>query len=138
MEAENIINLLKQKGYKITPTRLSVIEVLTEMQNHPTAEKIYKKVSEKYPHISFATVYNTLQVLEDIGAAKVIWIDRKKARFELNVKPHSHIICKKCKRIYDVKREISLPEELKRELENYGHTLEEWTITFSGICNSCK
>ncbi|MCX7966203.1 MAG: transcriptional repressor, partial [Syntrophorhabdaceae bacterium] len=44
---------------KQTPQRLAIIEYLNENRTHPTANDVYKAVSEKFPTMSFATVYNT-------------------------------------------------------------------------------
>ena len=54
-------NIRKQiPGLKLTPQRLAILDYLKENREHPSAEMIFKSVREKFPTISFSTVYNTL------------------------------------------------------------------------------
>ena len=63
---EKLIGSLRKKGLKITPQRLAIFKTLKDDKSHPCAEEIYLKVREDYPTISLATVYQTLDTLENI------------------------------------------------------------------------
>lgn len=59
--------LLREKGYKVTPQRLAIYEVLNNCNMHPTAETIYRIISDDYPTMSLATIYKTLDLLKEAG-----------------------------------------------------------------------
>ncbi len=128
------VDYYKKLGLKITPQRLAIIEYLENNREHPSAEDIYNALKDRFPSMSFATVYNTLEVLMEKGLIKEIGIDSTKKRFDPVVKPHHHFICKKCGKIIDVERdfEITIPLELK------DYDIVDFQVVFSGICPKCK
>jgi len=122
-------------GLKLTPQRLAILEYLNGNTDHPSAEDIYRIVSKKYPTMSFATVYNTMEALRQRGHVRELTIDPNKKRFDPNPKPHHHLMCVKCKKTVDIHDEIKipLPYEGNSEFEIIGHHIE-----FYGICQGCK
>ncbi|MCK5426958.1 MAG: transcriptional repressor, partial [Thermodesulfovibrionia bacterium] len=56
----NIIEKYRDIGIKLTPQRIAILNYLSGITTHPSAEQIYKAVSKEFPTMSFATVYNTL------------------------------------------------------------------------------
>jgi len=56
------MNKYRNIGLKLTPQRRDT-RYLEGNKEHPSAEEIFRAVSEKYPTMSFATVYNTLAAL---------------------------------------------------------------------------
>jgi Fur family peroxide stress response transcriptional regulator len=98
----------KELRMKLTPQRLSILSYLDGNREHPTAEDIYRKVSRKFPTMSLATVYNTLETLKRQGMLTEITIDPDKRHFDPNREKHHHLICSKCKRIADIQIEFDL------------------------------
>ena len=125
---------LKEIGLKVTPQRLAILEMIKDDRTHPSAEKIYKKISKKYPGISFATVYNTLAKLVDAGEILELDIDPEKKRFDPFPTLHYHFYCKTCRKIYDVGEDASLTPTMKNIS---GHQIETVQLNFKGICKSC-
>ena len=125
----------KKDSIKLTPQRLAIMECLEGNTSHPSAAEIYSVVSEKYPTMSFATVYNTLQTLREKGRVMELSIDSGKMRFDSNTKPHHHLICVQCKNITDVHRKfaLNLPEGERCDYEIIGNHVD-----FYGICPGCK
>jgi len=82
---------LDAKGYKLTPQRTLVFEIVSSLSNHPTAEDIFAKAREKMPSISLATVYNCLDVLSGCGAIRSVRLERQGARYCANGKLHAHL-----------------------------------------------
>ncbi len=121
-------------GLKLTPQRLAILEYLEGNTKHPSAEEIYKEVSARFPTMSFATVYNTLEALRKRGSVLELTIDPGKKRFDPNTEPHHHLICTKCRRIEDVHRryDLSVPSASRNGFEITGNHIE-----FYGICPAC-
>jgi Fur family peroxide stress response transcriptional regulator len=67
---EEFVRVCKEKGLKITPQRLAVYEILLRRKDHPTVEEIYEEVKKIYPFVSLATVYRTVETLEELGFIK--------------------------------------------------------------------
>ncbi|MFZ2197327.1 MAG: transcriptional repressor, partial [Thermodesulfovibrionales bacterium] len=57
------MNKYRNIGFKLTPQRLAILSYLEGNKEHPSAEEIFRAVSDQYPTMSFATVYNTLAAL---------------------------------------------------------------------------
>ncbi|MGQ9632296.1 MAG: Fur family transcriptional regulator [bacterium] len=128
------INRLKKKGLVLTSQRIAILELMEGRGRHLTAKDIYKMVKKRFPTISFATVYNTLEKLVDVGEIKQLSIKRDVAYYDGNVSPHHHFHCRICGRIYDVEVECSVAK--KGEVE--GHKIEEMQAYFYGVCKECR
>ncbi|MEX2355828.1 MAG: Fur family transcriptional regulator [Thermaerobacterales bacterium] len=128
--------LLSASGYRVTPQRLAIYAALTGSRRHPSADDLYSQVREQYPMISPATVYNTLQLLVDLGVATELGFHGE-TRYDGNPHAHANILCLKCRRIFD----IDLPglEELGRALgRNSDFTIMRQRHEFAGLCPDCR
>jgi Fe2+ or Zn2+ uptake regulation protein len=130
---KQIITGLKSKGIKITIQRLAIIDFLANNPIHPTAEDIYSEVKKDFSSMSLATVYNTLEKLEEIGEIIKLRMSDKKFNYEYNLLPHNHFYCKKCKRILDIWKEVI---SSKNEID--GHKIEETQVCYKGYCKECR
>ena len=129
-----------QKGeagpqFKRTPQRLAILDYLKGNTAHPSAEDIYRAVSKKYRSMSFATVYNTLNMLTKAGTVRELTIDPERKRYDPDTSRHHHLICVLCSRIVDVPEgiDVDLPGELAQDFTLLGHHVE-----FYGHCSRCK
>lgn len=134
---EKIIKKYKGKGFKLTPQRLAILKFLEGNTSHPTAEDIYTELKKKYPTVSFATVYNTIEALRERGELLEITIDPERKHFDPNPTPHHHVICSVCNKIGDVFVDYSgvlrVPEEILK-----GFSITGNHVDFYGICKDCK
>jgi len=101
MKMQQLMAILHENGYKITPQRMTVCEIILSSKSHPTAEQIYEEVKREHPTISLATVYQTLHLLTKLGVIQELGFSDKVTRYEPNVSPHINVICQKCGEIYD-------------------------------------
>jgi len=120
---------------KLTPQRLAILNFLEGNITHPSADEIYKAVIKRFPTMSFATVYNTLEALKTIDNVKELKIDSNKKRYDPDTSNHHHLICVKCKKIVDINKdfEIDLSDELTSGFEVLGKSIE-----FQGVCETCN
>lgn len=134
---QELLKLLRESGYRLTPQRLAVVRVLVEDEEHPSAETIYGRLSELLPTTSLATVYNTLDALRDIDQVLEVRPAQGPTRFDVrNPLGHPHLICTRCGRVEDA----PVPVE-------YAHTecvaAAGWEglvvrLDFQGICPECQ
>ncbi len=122
-------------GLTLTPQRLAILEYLDGNTDHPSAEDIYGAVKERFPTMSFATVYNTLQTLRDMGELLELTIDPARRRYDPNPAEHHHLICTECRRIVDIRGpfELALPPDEAAGFDVNGNHVE-----FYGICPACR
>ncbi|MFC1616984.1 Fur family transcriptional regulator [Candidatus Margulisiibacteriota bacterium] len=129
-----IIESLKEKQVKVTPQRVAVIEYLEKNPVHPTADDIFRAVSKKFPAISLATVYNTLEKLEEINEVyKLQFTKESSVNYEYNLEPHLHFYCSECSKIYDIWE--GLPCLNINEID--GHQIVSKRCYFIGMCKNC-
>jgi Fur family transcriptional regulator, peroxide stress response regulator len=93
---------LANGGFRFTPQRQHVYEVLLKERDHPTAEEVFIRAKKEMPDISMATVYNCLDALVKCGLVRLVNIHRGAARFCPNMKEHGHFCCDICGAVVDV------------------------------------
>lgn len=134
MTLEGKVTRLKERGILLTIQRSAVLDFLHDNTLHPTAEEIYQALRERYPALSRATVYNTLDLLKQHGLIQEITIERTKAHYDYKTEPHHHFLCRHCGRIYDVDVE-KVPLEQEERLD--GHKIDEVWLYMRGSCAAC-
>ncbi len=122
-------------GLKLTPQRLAIFQYLEGNTGHPSAEMIYGAVKKKYPMMSFATVYKTIEALKKSGHLLELTIDSERRRYDPETRSHHHLICIECKKVVDIHADfpVHVPDEAKACFEVIGNHVE-----FYGICSKCK
>ncbi len=125
----------KSIGLKLTPQRLAILEYLKDNREHPSAADIYAAVSEKFPTMSFATVYNTLKALKDRDHVLELAIDGGKKRYDPDTVRHHHLICTECRKIVDIFVEFDLNVP---EAELNGFEIRANHVDFYGVCPQCR
>ena len=80
-----------KKGVKLTEQRKVIARVMTESDDHPDVDELYKRVSDIDNKISIATVYRTVKLFEESGILMKHDFKDGKARYELN-DDHNHLI----------------------------------------------
>jgi len=113
-----------------------VLEYLTRAEGHPTAEQIGAALNRRFPQASRATVYNTLNALRDAGLVREVRLADAVARYESNLDPHHHFVCRVCGRLEDVPAG-SFAAAPPAELEG-GHAVERCEVVLRGVCASCR
>lgn len=135
---QNLIDTLKQAGLRITPQRRAICAYLVEQDTHPTAAMIYEDLKVDMPSLSLMTVYNTLNVLADLGAIHVIGqAGDDTVHYDADTDPHINLICINCQKIIDVPSEHL--EEIRQDVDRQsGYRLIGSRLSFYGICPECQ
>jgi len=121
-------------GFRFTPQRQQVYEVLLQKRDHPTAEEVFMRAKKQMPEISHATVYNCLDALVKCGLVRLVVLDRGATRFCPNMREHCHFYCDSCDQVFDVDLPanaapgIALPR---------GFRADHYEIAIHGLCAEC-
>jgi Fur family transcriptional regulator, peroxide stress response regulator len=99
--SQPFLHLLRQAGYRITPQRRAICEYLATTEQHPTAYGVYEALAAHHPELSRATVYNTLNVLHELGALVQLDLGDEHTHYETNLAPHVNLICRRCRTVFD-------------------------------------
>ena len=130
--------VLKEKGYRLTPQRLAVLQILHESEGHITAADIYERVRKTYPRVNKSTVYRTLELLKKLGLVTETDLGDNQLYYHHTEKGHHHhLICQKCGRIIDLDETVlvTLKERLTRQ---YNFIPEINHIAIFGRCLNCR
>ena len=124
---------LATSGFRFTPQREHVYNVLLEERDHPTAEQVFLRAKNRMPDISMATVYNCLDALVKCGLVKLVSLDRGAMRFCPNMHEHCHFYCESCGGVYDIDLTRARPEVPMPR----GFKASHWELSIRGLCPDC-
>jgi len=79
---ESATEALHTSGYRLTMQRQLVWDTLRHSKKHMSAEDILASVRRQYPRFNLATIYRSLEVLEELRLVKDTRI-RDRAHYEL-------------------------------------------------------
>jgi Fur family peroxide stress response transcriptional regulator len=114
MEISEIRKKLIEKGLKVTPQRVAILEAVITLNNHPTAENIIDFVRRSHPHIATATVYKVLDTMVENDLVNRVKTDKDVMRYDAIMEKHHHLYCSETDRIEDYN-----DEELNRLIDEY-------------------
>ena len=121
------------KGVKLTDQRKIIAKVMSNSNDHPDVDKLYKLVSKIDTKISIATIYRTVKLFEEAGIITKHDFKGGKARYEeLSESHHDHLIDIKTGEIIEfVDEEI---EKLQKKVaEKYGYDLVDHKLELYGV-----
>lgn len=144
MNEEKVMDLLREKGLKVTSQRLMVLNILSAHgDEHLTVEEIYDLAKEESPEIGLATIYRTVQVLLELHVIEKVTFDDGFARYELNGEEtgsghrHHHAICTQCGKVYSL--ETDLLDTLEKQVfESLGFEVTDHEVKLYGLCSACR
>ena len=121
------------KGVKLTDQRKIIAKIMSNSNDHPDVDELYKRVTKIDSKISIATIYRTVKLFEETGILTKHEFKGEKARYEeFNEGHHDHLIDIKSGEIIEfVDDEI---ENLQKKVaEKYGYTLVDHKLELYGI-----
>jgi Fur family transcriptional regulator, ferric uptake regulator len=128
---------MEEQNIKYTNQRIEILNFLKDNLNHPNVEDVYEGVKKKLTRISKATVYQNLRFLSKQGIIKEVNI-KGVARFEPNLLPHHHIICRKCAKITDFDSKELTQYSLKLAKNFKDFKIDTTDTSFYGLCKTCS
>lgn len=126
-----------KKTYKRSRQRNYILQVLKNTSIHPTANWIYDQLKPEFPGLSLGTVYRNLNILLEQGKIQKLQYGSTFDRYDGNLEPHHHFICKKCGSVYDIKMNLD-SNYLSKVEHSSGHQIHSHRLEFYGICSTCQ
>lgn len=135
MDKQEAMTLLKKQGYKVTHRREDMLDFFTSEDKYRTAKDVADFMEEKYPGISFDTVYRNLHLYNDLGILETTDLNAEK-HFRMNCSSdhHHHFICNICGKTRKIK---TCPmDEVTDTLQ--GFVIEAHKFEVYGRCPNCQ
>lgn len=134
MRISEIGKKLIEKGLKVTPQRVAILEAVITLKNHPTAENIINFVRKSHPHIATATVYKVLDTMVENNLINRVKTDKDMMRYDAIMENHHHLYSSESDRIEDY-----MDDELNTLIAEYfsrkkieGFQIEEIKLQIKG------
>lgn len=111
--------------------RECIYEVVASTKCHPDADWVYEKVRVLMPDVSLGTVYRNLKSLAKVGRLDSLETTHDSLHFDADLSLHSHFVCEKCEKIYDMPIgccQIEVPDEFQIKKQKH---------VYYGICHDC-
>jgi Fur family peroxide stress response transcriptional regulator len=114
MVNKTAVRILVEKGLKVTPQRIAVLDIILNLDNHPTADIIVDYLRLNYPHVPIGTVYKILDVFVENNIVSRVKTDKGIIRYDHIHEKHHHIYSSESEKIEDF-----YDEKLNKILEEY-------------------
>lgn len=134
---DNALNTLLEYGIHPSVQRIAIMDYLQTHHMHPTVDEVYVALHKEIPTLSKTTVYNTLKLFAEQGAAQMLTIDERKVCFDGVITPHVHFLCKSCNKVFD----FPLTEDqmyVGCPAKESGFEITEAHVYYKGYCATCK
>ena len=132
-----LVRRLRDAGYKITPPRLAVLEVIQREGEHLNPQEILEQAQAIHPQTGRATVYRTLELLTNLGIVRPIYVSDSGPTYIRAEGGHHHLVCSCCGCVVDFEQCVA--DSMERELEErFGFRIKSHLLEFHGLCPHCK
>lgn len=133
-----VLQRLRAAGCRVTVPRRAVVEALLQAgHGHITADELAQRVRARYPDIHRATVYRTLDVLQEAGVITHVHMGHGPSTFHLGNDSHHHVACNVCNRVTEVPAEMF--DAVSRYLaDTHGWRLTTQHFALSAVCDQCN
>lgn len=128
---------LQRYGLRWTAQRRVVCQALRDRRDHPTADDVLGAVRERFPGISRATIYNTLETLVRAGLCTLLRSQDGVRRFDPNLVPHDHLVCTRCGLLADLSRR-GAERRVSGRVRRDGFQVNEIRVEYRGLCRDCR
>lgn len=121
--------LLREHGINPSAQRVAVARYVLHTDEHPSADDVLKRVRRRFPQISRATVYNTLNLFVEVGLLRQFVLNEGSVVFDPRTDDHHHFIDDETGEIEDVPWdavEVSNVQKLK------GLKVREYQVVMRG------
>jgi Fur family zinc uptake transcriptional regulator len=132
---QQILQSMMQKGWRITEQRRSLATLFAQTEGYLSPKDVYEHMRQKYPGVSFDTVYRNLRLLNEMGVLEQFHLaEGLKFKASCIAHHHHHLICVSCEKTVTFE---FCPMKLMPDIPGTFSVLNHRFDIF-GYCESCK
>ena len=137
-EQDDVMRRLEARNRQATVQRRVVLQALMDRRSYVTPRDLYAALQRDHPSIGQATVYRTLELLVEAGAAARFLQENNESKYiYCPPRHHHHLVCTRCGLVEDI--EGCVIPALGATLEKRTRfQINEHAVTFYGFCGDCK
>ena len=134
---EKFQEFLATKGMRLTHERSLIVEEVFADHSHFDAEELVERLKKR--NVSRATVYRTLNCLEEAGLLRKVarTNDRDVYEHDYGYPQHDHLICRKCGSLQEFQNE-EIKAILERQADLMGFFMDGHRLEVFGLCSDCR
>jgi Fe2+ or Zn2+ uptake regulation protein len=95
-------SVLRDHGINPSAQRVAVAKYVLHTDEHPSADEVWTQVRKRFPHVSRATVYNTVNLFVEKGLLRQLVLTEGRVVFDPKTEDHHHFIDEESGKIHDV------------------------------------
>lgn len=134
---EESMKTLNDHGYKYTRRRADMLSVFDEDQEHfLTAKVVQQRLNQRYPGMSFDTIYRNLKLFEDYHLLESSEVNGEmvfRKHCDPQIGHHHHFICTNCGRT--VSLDMCPLDYFEAQLP--GFEIKNHKFELQGLCDRC-
>jgi Fur family ferric uptake transcriptional regulator len=137
-EQDDVMRRLEARNRQATLQRRIILQALMDRRSYVTARELYTLLQQEHPSIGQATVYRTLELLVEAGAAARFPQENNESKYiYCPPRHHHHLVCTRCGLVEDI--DGCVIPAIGAALEKRTHfQINEHAVTFYGFCEDCK
>jgi Fur family transcriptional regulator, ferric uptake regulator len=134
---EEVLDLLRARGGRMTSSRRILLEVLFEATDHLSVEDLATAVQSRAPDVHVSTIYRNVEDLEHLGVVAHSHLGHGPATYQLASLSHAHFVCESCG------ARIEAPDAMFRGLarsakSDLGFSIDPRHFAILGRCADCS
>ena len=131
--ADQLVEVMEQRGYRITGPRQAVVRAIAGKQRHFTAEEL----REELPGVGRATIYRSLKLLVESGMVCRVLLEDGELHYQLSHRGHHHhLLCVQCGNSQDLLG-CDIESQLEEAANSHQFQLSGHWLELYGRCQNC-
>jgi Fur family iron response transcriptional regulator len=98
----DVVSLLRERDIQPSAQRVAIAEYVLDTTSHPSADQVWERVRARFPMVSRATVYNTLNLFVSSGLLRELVLSEGRVVFDPRMEPHHHFVDLDSGEIHDI------------------------------------
>jgi Fur family ferric uptake transcriptional regulator len=131
-----LLALMRTRGLRITLARRALLEQLVTADTHLTADELTDRVCSTAGQVHRATIYRSLDALEDAGIVEHVHLGHGRAVYHLVDNLHHHLVCESCGAVAEAPEGLFAGVQ-RRLQKTHGFRMRPYHFAAMGLCRNC-
>ena len=136
MAQADVLDLLRERGLRMTPQRRAIVAAVMRAQGHISPTDVTRQIQSEMPGVNASTVYRTLTLLEEIGVLQHSHLESGAEYHRAEEAEHIHLVCSNCGQddALSLTEAETLNDLIKR---HHGFQADLTHFAITGLCRDC-